>query len=361
LVQYCKAQGVQVENHARVTELIEGKQSGIIGARYQRLEDAVVTSVRCKIVIDVAGYAGRLFRRRISSLPQLCGWVGAANFLLEERSSSTWATGLRTRECYGVGGSNQLLGKKRDFFFVPTTTGTLVGTTYTSVDLNINFEQATDLAFNQLLDEINRARPSRPIAKSDIKHMFWGLLPAAMGVSRSASSQLLQQDLVVDGAKRFGLDGYCRVQGVKLTTAFELAARVLPIVQQYFSGDLLRGQRGRAVEASVSVPRQRAIFSTEDPQIINEILLAMTGDELRDLVQHCVRKEHALTLEDLLQRRIGLLPVEYPVEEIRRDVADQMAILFAWTKRRTAQELADANLLVTANPASKAARLAAAD
>ena len=353
LVKSCEAQGVRVVNHARVTELILDEKESIVGARYQRIGEESIRSLRCRVVVDASGHGGRLFRNRVNALRPLCAWVGAANFLLNERSSNSWVTGLRARERDGLLGGAAKLAKWRDFFFVPTPAGLLVGTTYTTVNSDGGSGDAIELAFEQLLDEINRARPNRIVSESDIKHMFWGLLPATKEECGSASSRLLQRDIVVDGEKEFGLARYFRIQGIKLTTAFELATRVVPIVQRYFTKSEISAQDKQAATPTAISASSQAIFSETDPSIVTGLLSAMTQREFENFVKNCVQNEYALTLEDLLQRRLGLLPADYPGEAIRHALVDHMAILLGWPSVRRMKELSEADQLITATPARR--------
>lgn len=356
LVQSCVSEDVRVVNHAQVTELILGKNRSITGVRTQRFGEGALTTLRCKVVIDTTGHGGRLFRNRITALHPLCEWVGAANFLLDERTSDTWATGLQARERDGLNDSAARSGTWRDFFFVPTPAGILAGTTYVCVNSASGLTQAANLAFEQLLDEINRARPGRVLTDSDIKHMFWGLLPAVRGASGSASSQLLQHDLVVDGAKEFGLPGYYRVQGIKLTTAFELAASVVPMVRRYYSKRGLPTQSRETPTAPAAEFQKHSIFSEADPLLVNRCLAAMTTDQIEGLVKGCVRTEYSLTLEDLLQRRLGLLPVDYPSEDVRHILVAHLATLLGWADSRRTKELSEADLAIAASPASRVSK-----
>jgi len=356
LVQSCVSANAGVINHTRITGLILDDNHSISGVQTQRFGEGALSSLRCKVIIDTTGHGGRLFRSRVTALRPLCEWVGAANFLLDEQTSDTWATGLRARERDGLNDGTARLGKWRDFFFVPTPAGMLAGTTYVCVNPDSGLTQAAELAFEQLLDEINRARPARVLTGSAIKHMFWGLLPAVRGASGSASSRLLQHDLIVDGAKEFGLRGYYRVQGTKLTTAFELAASVVPMVRKYYSKLELPTQSTETPTASATELQEHSIFSVADPLLVNQRLAAMTGDQIQGLVKGCVRNEYALTLEDLLQRRLGLLPVDYPGEDIRHALVAKIATLLGWDEPRREKELSAADLAVAASPASVVSR-----
>lgn len=350
LVRQCDSLGIRLVNHARVTELVVDKDDRVVGARYQRIGDSSTTRLRCRVVVDVAGHGGRLFRRRIGSLRPVCDWVGAANFLLDEPSPGAWAIGLRVRERNGASGGAESLGKKRDFFFVPTPSGVLAGSTYTHLEPGAGIDSALELAYEQLLDEISRARPDRDISASNVKHLFWGLLPAGPKGVGSASSRLLSRDLVIDGAREFGVAGYIRVQGVKLTTAFELASRVVPLLQQYHSKDDSDEPVGLPEFATTSVAETPAVLSLDTPSAVKLTLESMESDDVRELVRHCVHHEYALTLEDLLQRRLGLLPFDYPGEQLRRSLAEHMARLLSWDDSRTTQELRHAESVHTQDP-----------
>ena len=93
-----------------------------------------------------------------------------------------------------------------------------------------------------------------------------------------------------------------------------------------------------------------------DPLLVNQRLTAMTADQIQGLVKGCARNEYALTLEDLLQRRLGLLPVDYPGEDIRHALVAKMATLLDWDESRRAKELSEADLAVAAGPASVVSR-----
>jgi len=349
LVGKCNSLGIRLVNHARVTELVVDESKGITAVLYQRMGDDVPSRLGVQAVVDASGHGGRSFRRRIAAIKRECDWVGAANFLLDEQPSSSCAIGLRARECGGKEGATKL-GKWRDFFFVPTPSGLLAGTTYTFADPDAKPALAKSLAYQQLMDEINRARPDREVSAENIKHFFWGLLPATIAASGSASSRLLGRDLIVDGAKNYGLPGYYRVQGVKLTTAFELAYRVVPMLLRYRSSVDRGGLKGSTEVASSAEIVAPTILMLASPSDLKTTLSSMTDDEIRNMVSHCVRQEYAQTLEDLLQRRLGLLPCDYPNEQMRRSLAQEMATQLGWDESRLAKELELAESLVAEGP-----------
>ncbi len=82
----------------------------------------------------------------------------------------------------------------------------------------------------------------------------------------------------------------------------------------------------------------------------------MTADQIEGLVKGCVRTEYSLTLEDLLQRRLGLLPVGYPGKDVRHILVAQMATLLGWAESRRAKELSEADLAITASPANRVSK-----
>jgi glycerol-3-phosphate dehydrogenase len=336
LVKRCVAQGVRVTNHARVKELlVDGNIVG--GVRYACAEGSELRTLRSKLVIDAAGHGGRIFRNRCDALYPLCDWVGAANFLLDEQTSVAWASAYRARERLGFGGADSV-GSLRDFFFVPTPDGMLAGTTYVAVDSVQDQLAAAQKAFDQLIDECNRARPEKFLRVDDVKHMFWGLLPADKGSSGVVSTRLLEHDLLVDGKTEFGLRGYHRVQAVKLTTATELARETMMMVQRQWR-DLGAPKSPRALVSVDDSDELRSLFAENSSTRINALISQMEIGQLRDLIRHCVRKEFAVSLEDLLQRRIGLLAINYPDNPVRDRLATLMGEELAWTQDRVSKEL----------------------
>jgi glycerol-3-phosphate dehydrogenase len=141
---------------------------------------------------------------------------------------------------------------------------------------------------------------------------------------------------------------------VKLTTAFELASRVVPLLQQYHSNNYANDHSdepvGSSEFATTSVAETPAVLSLDTPSAVKRALESMENDDVRELVRHCVHHEYALTLEDLLQRRLGLLPFDYPGEQLRRSLAEHMARLLDWDDARTTQELRQADSVQTEDP-----------
>lgn len=338
LIRECSSAGVRLINHTKVSDLIVDGKRGVVGARCAVGDDNKERDYNCRVLVDTAGYGGRPFRRSTASLTPVCAWVGAANFLLDEDTPIPWAIGLRVHECDGQSTDLKRLGKMRDFFFAPTSSGLIAGTTYTVANGGNDSAELRRVAFQQLLDEVNRARPDRTISTSNVRHFFWGMLPATLNSSGSASSRLLGRDLVLDGESEFDLPGYIRVQGVKLTTAFELSSRVLPLLHR----NLGAGKRScTSIFSARSVSRlndEPEILRTGSASEVNEALEVMTRTDLDSLVRYCVQIERAMTMEDLLQRRLGFLPFEYPSDQVLSKLADSMSSLLDWSDKRLLRE-----------------------
>lgn len=350
LLHLSDALGVQLLNYSCVNELIIDSSSGkVSGVRFRDANTGAASTITCGLVVDAAGRGGRVFRKGLPGWQPSCSWILAANVLLDARFSRSWAYGYRAHECTGidVGLSH---GRKRDFFFVPTPLGTLAGTTYLTVGPESDGRGALQQALNQLLDEINRARPRRVVNESDVKHVFWGFLPANIGESGSASSRLLQHDFVIDGEKRFGVGGYWRVQGIKLTTAFELAAKIRPIVRRAMAKyrDERKLTAVQTIEKHVTDKWDHlSVGSTRDA--CSE-LEALTAKELQEFARHCVEFEYTKSLVDLLHRQLGLLPLFYPSIETRRALAVGMGEVLGWSERRLLKEIEETDIRISAGP-----------
>lgn len=356
LLHLCESVGVRLLNYSRVNEIMVDTSSGNIrGVQFRDAITNTSSTISSGLVIDAAGHGGRTFRKRLPGWRPNCSWILAANVLIEGEQSQPWATGYRTNECAGIDASLKY-GRKRDFFFVPTPQGTLAGTTYLALGPESDGRSVVSQALNQLLDEINRARPRRIVNEREVKHVYWGLLPGKIGKSGTASSRLLQRDFVIDGEKRFGLRGYWRVQGVKLTTAFELAAKVRPIMRPNVRTNREPKKQEAASNHHIRVANQGDRLSVGSTPNSHKELEAFTAKELQEFARHCVEFEYAKSLVDLLHRQLGLLPFQYPAVETRRALAVGMGEVLGWSETRLLEELDETDLRISAGPLGNVSR-----
>ena len=160
-------------------------------------------------------------------------WIGAANIFVDNKPYPEHAVGISGEE--QTQGSE--LPSRREFFLVPQTNGTLIGTSYLDIEratgegqsaLPAHLGQTRTRACRQLVEEINRTLPNLSLSVEDVRFNHFGLLPGDPpdGV-RSASQRLWRHEVIDDRIHCRSVEGFYRVTSVKWTTALEIADAVI--------------------------------------------------------------------------------------------------------------------------------------
>jgi glycerol-3-phosphate dehydrogenase len=243
----------------------------------------------------------------------------------------------------------------RIFFVIPWRGYTLIGTT----DLDYAGDPAavtcSDEERRYLLEETQRALPSAGISEADVVAEFAGVRPLVFEAGQPASA-VGREDLITEDA-----NGVIAIAGGKFTTGRAVAERVIARV----AGRLNRGDLPSCRTASTPligghpVPdderrawRVRAhSLGLDNAQF--ETLVGMYGSRFGALlelitergadrlhselpwviaqVDLAVKQELALTVEDVLRRRLPIALGPYRFNEaVIRAVADRMAVLLRY-------------------------------
>jgi glycerol-3-phosphate dehydrogenase len=142
------------------------------------------------------------------------------------------------------------------------------------------------------LNDLNAAVPGLDLGVDDILHVFGGYLPAA----RPDSAQLSNRPVIVDHGKENGIHGLYSVSGVKFTTARLVVNRLLSSIFNHCV---------EAVESDLAIVHA-------DP-VVASLMKLLTAEEpspdaIRAVLGRIAKSEGALSAEDLLTRRLGLIP-----------------------------------------------------
>jgi glycerol-3-phosphate dehydrogenase len=297
LARTAEAAGARMFNHAQVTAIASNSDGHAVTVR-DRIGGGEYC-VRARCVVNATGVWVDAMRQAAGTPSHMVSPSQGVHVVVDREF---------------LGGEHALLVPKtrdgRVLFAVPWLGKVILGTTDTPrQDLAREPEPfADELAF--ILDEASRAL-SRPVGRSDIRSVWVGLRPlVAPPAEGGGSTKALSREhtVVVDP------NGLVTVTGGKWTTYRAMAEDVL---QQCFdAGRLPPRQGGQSVHhrlvgapASASVPIHAApgwhLYGAE----ADEVRALPGADQALGLgltaamVRFAVRKEYALTVEDVLARR----------------------------------------------------------
>lgn len=240
-----------------------------------------------------------------------------------------------------------VLFAKRDgrlFFVVPWLDATLVGTTDTDYDGDPANAAATEEDVRYLREEARRAFPNAPFDKV---HYTWAGVRALVREEGVSEGQVSRKHALFDHERRDGVTGVLSVVGGKITAYRDIAEEVTDFASRKIRRDPTPSsdaKRPRSLTATTLLPgadgsRERAIASLaeRDPTLAGP--LCSHHDGVAAEVLHAVRSEWAMTIGDVLLRRIMLGLQACQGIECVDAVAARMAELLGWDVDRRRAEI----------------------
>lgn len=200
----------------------------------------------------------------------------------------------------------------RFVFGCPRPDGTvLVGLTDEAVD-TIEDEPAVTSKDERFLLETLSTGLSQPLASADVIGRYAGLRPLLGGNDESSSADISRKHALLDR------DGVLVIVGGKLTTYRRMAQDAVDAAVRAIG--IERGCRTQQLPLVGAAPRQAAIPAAQVPRLVRRFgaeaaAVAAAGDTepiavdvpaLRCEVDWAVRAEGAITVEDVLDRRLRL-------------------------------------------------------
>jgi glycerol-3-phosphate dehydrogenase len=344
--------GAAVANHAEAVELLRDGDR-VAGARVRTLLPEESVDVRARVIVNATGvWLDRLRARAAGSLRPT---KGVHVLVPRERIGNMEGVVLTARR------------DRRVMFVVPWGAWSLVGTTDTDYAGDPDRVTAERDDVDYLLESVNDAFPSAHLTLSDVGSTFAGLRPLLRGRSDGAAeSDVSRAHEIFEDP-----DGLLSVAGGKLTTQRAIAEDVVDRVCARLPRRLACVTRDRPLGPPASAEAdlrsmgfdERAaahLASRHDPEDLRPFLgepdaRERIADGLPYLwieVHAAVGAEMALTLQDLLVRRLGIL---YEAADQGRSVApavaSRMGRLLEWDAMRIHTELAAYEELVDAHRA----------
>lgn len=230
-IQSACQRGAQAANYIEATGFLV-KHDRVIGAQVADRLDGNTIDVRARLVINASG----------PWINQVLACLDGERVHLPTRLSK--AINLVTRPLFrdlaaGIRGENGYLdGQPLDessqaFLFVtPWREKSIIGTGYTFYDKPVDEFTIEEQDIGFLLSEVNRAYPAAKLQRDEITFVHGGMLPVADKPGKNAAALLKKHYTIVDH-RRDGYPGLISVEGVKYTTARDVAVKV---VDRAFSG-----------------------------------------------------------------------------------------------------------------------------
>jgi glycerol-3-phosphate dehydrogenase len=250
----------------------------------------------------------------------------------------------------------------RLFFVVPWGEETIVGTTDTDFDGDARQAAATKEDVEYLRDAAHQAFPNAPF---DRVLFTWAGVRALVREEGVSESEVSRKHALYDHAKRDGLEGALSVVGGKITAYRDIAEEATDAAARSL------GARARSTTAEAPLPGARDDRPRPTDWEIDAHLASLYGSRAGDVIalaraedgapsrnaslrgalcphhhgigaeiDHAVRSEWAVTLGDVLLRRMLLGLEECQGLDCIDAVADRMAELLGWDQARRADEIA---------------------
>lgn len=267
--------------------------------------------IQAQVVVNAAGpWCGELTDTLPSgdSAPLPRRWAQGVNVVID-RPPPPVAIGIRSP---WDADRDPVMGGHRYLFMTGWKGVTLAGTSYRIAASG----PSLPIQVRELVEEWNAACPALKWHLAEVSHHHCGRLPLREGVQPGRASALLEQGSVVD-SNRHGVPGLVSVIGTKFTTARRLAELAVD-----------------AVMRALGKPHGRCLTT--------EVTLSARAADSRDLasrVRHAIREEMALSLEDLVMRRLGFGLATCPPVGVLGQVADIAAAELGWGSRQGDEEI----------------------
>ncbi len=349
VVNYCKASALRLAGGA-----VEGVEA-------QDVLDGGAVSIRARAVVNAAG---PWFEQPWAGVPRVRHpLVGAWNVVVPRQWFGAYGVALEgVRE--HVDAEALVQRGRRNFFCVPWRGATMIGTVYEPYDGDPAAYRPSRSAVQAFLDELHAVFPAAQLAPEDLSFLHIGVQPGPC--ERGAGSvEPDKHSEVVEAAAQGGPRGLWSIKGVKYTTGLLVGERAalaaarglgragVPVDAALPGGERLVPAtevmaRARALGLAVTQPaaaRLAGLYGVGADAVLEEAraddaaLLPGAPESLLAEVRHAVRREHALTLADVVLRRTDLGTLAAPPAATLRAAASVMAALLGWDAPRVDREI----------------------
>jgi glycerol-3-phosphate dehydrogenase len=215
-VMSAKSMGADVCNYVQVGEIIQerGRARGVVA---EDLPSGEKREIKADVIMDCTG-PGLGDDLSTGIRP----YARAMNLIVRRRLAD-FAFGIRSQG-----------NVKRLLFFVPWQDGGMIGTWYHHARTDDGSDALTvsQHDIEMALSEVNRVLPEPVLRFEEVTAVHLGLLPAFKGTNDFGEPRLKDRFMIADSADK-GAAGLFRVQGVKYTTARDVATKAIRAASHY--------------------------------------------------------------------------------------------------------------------------------
>lgn len=371
--------GAEVANYVQVTGFTQ-HQNRVTGAIARDELSGNDFEIQAKVVVNTAGpWVNRLQDLALpsSGSAKRSGLAKAVNLVVKP-IFNRYAVGLSSQNQYRD--QDAFIDKGSRFLFTAPWRGrSMVGTWYFPYDRSPDQLGITADELKTCLDDINSAYPPAQLTEDDIQFIHCGLLPSS-GISAKTGDVQLAKHYSIHDYTQQGLAGLISVQGVKYTTARDVAEKVVNQLSQYFErlprcqtaqvplhggnilnlDSFLHSQIQRLSPHLTAETVQRLVYNygSECTGLLGTLDLETADVQTALLtaeVRHAVQKEMAQHLTDVILRRTELGSAGRPDQATLELCASVMAEELGWDAARHQTELQEAERFYAARMPQAAA------
>ena len=347
------ADGAEIRLKAHVEEPVM-EAGRLVGVKYRDTTTGQLHEVRGSLVYNVAGpWIDRIFQRGAPPQPRLNGGTRGSHLIVDPFPGAPKDVVYYESKTDG-----------RLVLVIPWAGRFMIGTTDLRFDEDPDEARCTSAEMNHLLGEVNQLIPEAKLKPSDVLYTFSGVrpLPYAPGV---VEAKIPRSHVLHDHAP--SIPGLITVVGGKLTTFRQLA-------EDAVNDAFKRLGRNAPACTTAKLPFPGAVFdAAETRRALNtaglstksaDRLIALYGGRARDVIAEAkgdtqllnvvheptgaigaelvfaVRKEFAVTLADVLARRLLLAFAPGHALESIDAIAATLGDRLGWDETRRAAEIA---------------------
>jgi glycerol-3-phosphate dehydrogenase len=364
VIRAAAREGAVVANYCEAQQLLL-QDRRVTGARVQDLLRGDTFDVCAKVTVNATGPFAPSLAKRFGSVPLNVPLSRDMAVVVRRVLDPGMAVTLQTK----YRDPDAVLSRgNRHLFIAPWRERyTLMG-----VNSRVYTEDAYDLQVTEeeiggFLDEINEACPALAVRRDEVTVVNAGLLPFGENHPDSKDLSFGKRSQIIDHAAAGGPEGLVTGMSVRWTMGRRLGEDVIDLAEQKLGRTRTRSRTAvtpvwggdiESVEAYARYIRRELPASVSDAQAMRlfrdygtDWKAVAGGDALVDgtlpgtdyfvsEVRHAMRSEFALTLADVVMRRLDLGSAERPTEAALLLCADVMAQELEWDQARREREIA---------------------
>ena len=348
--------GARAFNYAQVEEVRRDAGGAPSGVRVRDLLTGGVVALGARVIVNATGPWVDELRARAGVADR------GSHILRRTKGIHCLLPRLTERAIYHSTSDDRMI------FVIPWRDFSLVGTTDTDFDGDVDRVHATGAEVAYLLDEVRRALPDPRVVPSEVLYTYAGVRPLSFEEGRRASDVSRAHKIVEEAGGRF-----LSITGTKLTCFRSLAealgdrvsrrlGRPTPSRTAQLSLDGADEETGR-VEAhawlDVSAEMAASGLSRETLETLVTLYgrtyhrvmelagkvpggaepLCPSNPDIAAQLHHAVHEELTVSLQDFLLRRTGIGTSRCQGADCAESIARRLGLMLGWSLRRRDAEL----------------------